>query len=365
MEVPFSTVEFIHGECRKDLVGAFEKVLDSNWFIMGDECRAFEKEFAEYCGTKYAVGCGNGLDSIAIALMAFGIGEGDEVIVPAFTFIATALAVQRTGATPVFVDVEEGTTLIDVSKIEAAITERTKAIAPVHLYGQPADLKAIREIAERHGLKVVADAAQSHGAKIDGRSICAYADATCFSFYPGKNLGALGDAGAAVTDDPGCARVMKALTNYGSEQKYVHDYKGMNSRLDELQSAFLRVKLRSLDAQISVRKKIASRYLAEINDPNVRLPEVKNGDHVYHIFPVYCDDRDALKEYLGSKGVQTNIHYPIPMHMQKAFSDFGLPEGSYPVTERLARTELSIPMFYGMTDDQVSYVIDAINSWRK
>ncbi len=365
MEVPFSTVEFVHADCRKGLTDAFQKVLDSNWFIMGEECKAFEEEYAGYCGVRHAVGCGNGLDSIAIALMAFGIGEGDEVIVPAFTFIATALAVQRTGAKPVFVDVEEGTTLIDVGKIEAAITNRTKAIVPVHLYGQPADMKAIRKIADKYNLKIIADAAQAHGAEIDGKGICAYADATAFSFYPGKNLGALGDAGAAVTDDDECARVMKALTNYGSEKKYVHDYMGMNSRLDELQSAFLRVKLRDLDKQIEARKDIAARYHKEIKNPAVRLPEVKNGDHVYHIFAVYCDKRDSLKEYLESKGVHCNIHYPIPMHMQKAFAGLGPPEGSFPVTEKLARTELSIPIFYGMTDEQVSYVIDTINSWRE
>ena len=272
MEVPFSTVEFVHADCRKELTDAFQRVMDSNWFIMGEECRAFEEEFARYCGVRHAVGCGNGLDSIAIALMAFGIGEGDEVIVPAFTFIATALAVQRTGAVPVFVDVEEGTTLIDVSKIEAAITERTKAIVPVHLYGQPADMIAIRKIADKHGLKVIADAAQAHGAEIGGKGICAYADATCFSFYPGKNLGALGDAGAAVTDDDECSRIMKALTNYGSEKKYVHDYMGMNSRLDEMQSAFLRVKLKGLDKQIGARKDIAGKTSPENTSKGSGIP---------------------------------------------------------------------------------------------
>lgn len=363
MQVPFSSVEYVHKDCETELKNAFSRVLESNWFIMGEECQKFEKEFASYCNTKHAVGCGNGMDAITIALQSMGIGEGDEVIVPAFTFIATAIAVQRTGAKPVFVDVDRETTLIDVSKIESAITSRTKAIVPVHLYGQPANLSVISKIAKKHDLKIVADAAQAHGAQYGDKSICEFADITCFSFYPGKNLGALGDAGATVTDNDEYARIMKALTNYGSEKKYVHDYVGLNSRLDELQAAFLRVKLRSLDKQIEARKRIASEYLERINNPLVRLPGIIE-DHVFHIFPVYVRERDKFRQYLESFGIQTNVHYPIPMHMQKAFSFMQLSKGSYPVTEELAETEVSIPIFYGMTDEQTDYVIDKINSWK-
>lgn len=365
MQVPFSSLENIHLECKNELISAFNRVLDSNWFIMGNECNNFEKEFANYCEADYAIGCGNGMDSISIALMAMGIGRGDEVIVPGFTFIATALAVQRIGASPIMVDVEEDTTLIDVKRIESAITDRTKAIVPVHLYGQPADMDSINKIAKKNNLKVVSDAAQAHGAKYNGKGLSKYADATCFSFYPGKNLGALGDAGAIVTDDPELAKTMKTITNYGSEKKYVHVMPGMNSRLDELQSAFLRVKLKRLDEQINYRKVVAKRYLSEIDNPMIRLPKIKNGDHVFHVFPIYSDNRDELMQYLSNNGIQTNIHYPIPMHLQKAFNEYRLKEGQYPITEKLAKTELSIPMYYGIKPEQVDYVIDTINAWER
>ncbi len=360
MNVPFSTLEILHKEMEEELKEAFDNVLKKGWFIQGSECGSFEKEFATYSEAKYCVGCGNGLDSIYIALVANGIGQGDEVIVPAFTFIATAIAVARTGATPVFVDVEEGTTLIDVTKIESAITSKTKAIVPVHLYGQPVDINGVMSIAKKYGLKVIFDAAQAHGAKYSGKNIGTIGDATCFSFYPGKNLGALGDGGAITTNNDNY-ELMKMITNYGSTERYKHDVMGTNSRLDELQSAFLRIKLKRLDKMIECRKRIATRYLKEISNAGIILPNIKNGDHVWHIFAIHVDNRDQVQKKLRDEGIETNIHYPVPIHLQKAFSSFGLKEGSYPVTEKLAKTELSIPLYYGMTDEEQTYVIEKLN----
>lgn len=364
MKIPFSTLKLLHEELEKEIKQAFDDVYENGWFIQGKQCESFESEFADFCGSGYAVGCGNGLDAITISLIANGIGKGDEVIVPAFTFIATAIAVERAGAKPVFVEVEKDTTLIDTSKIEDAITERTKAIIPVHLYGQPANMDEICRIAEDHNLKVISDAAQSHGAIYHGKKIGEFGDTVCFSFYPGKNLGALGDGGAITTNDEELSTKMKMITNYGSIIRYHHDVQGMNSRLDELQSAFLRVKLKHIDKMIQCRKKIAQRYLSEMSNPDVILPVVKNGDHVWHIFAIHSEKRDALKEYLSRKGIETNIHYPIPIHMQKSFSSYGLKCGSFPVTEWLARSELSLPLYYGMTEEEQSYVIDTINDMR-
>lgn len=364
MKVSFSTLKILHDELEGEMRHAFEDVYKNGWFIQGKQCELFESEYADYCESKYAIGCGNGLDSITISLMANGIGKGDEVIVPAFTFIATAIAVERAGATPVFVEVEKETSLIDVSKIEGAITERTKAIIPVHLYGQPADMGAIMDIADDHNLKVISDAAQSHGAKYGGKNIGSIGDAVCFSFYPGKNLGALGDGGAITTNIGETSIRMKMITNYGSVVRYHHDIQGMNSRLDEIQSAFLRVKLKHIDKMTQCRKKLAKRYLSEIKNPDVILPVVKNGDHVWHIFAIHSDKREEIRDYLTQNGVETNIHYPIPIHLQKSFSDYGMKEGSYVITEWLARSELSLPLYYGMTEEEQSYVIDVINKMR-
>lgn len=360
MNVPFSTLKYIHNRCKEELTQKFEEVLENGWFIHGEECKEFETRFAEYCGVKHAVGCGNGLDAIAIALQAYGVGPGDEVIVPAFTFIATAIAVEHTGAKPVFVDVEPETSLIDVSKIEAAITNKTKAIVPVHLYGQPVDIDNVEKIAQKHNLLVIYDAAQAHGATYNGKNIATFGDASCFSFYPGKNLGALGDGGAIVTNSD-LFEKMTMISNYGSSIRYHHDVVGMNSRLDELQSAFLNVKLKYLEEMNKERRKIAQRYLSEIKNPKIFLPVQKNGNHVWHIFSIHTDNRDAVREYLTKRGIETNIHYPIPIHLQKSFARYNLKEGDYPVTERLARTELSLPLYYGMVDDEIDYVIHTIN----
>ena len=363
-KIPFATVARIHARHGGELRQAYETVMDGNWFIGGQPCDKFEEEFAQYCGVKHAVGCGNGLDALMLSLRAMGIGKGDEVIVPSFTFIATALAVAYAGATPVFVEVEPDTALIDPTLIEAAVTEKTKAMIAVHLYGQMAPMDAICAIGKKHGLKVLEDAAQSHGAVYQGKRAGSWGDVGCFSFYPGKNLGALGDAGGVVTSDPDLAKKVRAIGNYGAEKKYVHDYMGVNSRLDALQAAFLRVKLKHLDEWCAERRDIAGRYLAEIKNPKIKLPVVRYGTPVWHLFVVRCEERDRLQAYLEERGIGTNIHYPIPMHEQKAFAGYGLPHGSLPVAEKLAATVLSIPMFNGMTEEEVSEVIEAINQFK-
>ena len=277
MKIPYSTLENIHDELHDELIESFDNVLKRGKFVQGIECSLFEKEFSDYCGSNYAIGCGNGLDSITIALLSIGIGRGDEVIIPAFTFVATALAVERTGATPILVDVEKDTTQIDPEKIEKSITSRTRAIIPVFLYGQCSDMNSIRKIAEKHGLKIIIDAAQAHGATYEGKRIGQLGDVACFSFYPGKNLGALGDAGAITTNDESTYHLMKKLTNYGSEIKYHHEVFGLNSRLDEIQASFLRIKLKHLDKNITERRKLASTYLKEIKNEKVQLPMEKYG----------------------------------------------------------------------------------------
>lgn len=363
MKVPFVNLEVMHGEIHDQLTGAFQDLLSENWFIQGKHCQEFEAEYAAYCGVKECVGCGNGLDAISLILRGMGIGPGDEVIVPSFTFIATALAVVYTGAMPKFVEVNENTVLIDPSHIERAITERTKAIIAVHLYGQPAPMVEICAIAKKHGLAVIEDAAQAHGAVYQNRHAGALGDAAAFSFYPSKNLGCLGDGGAVVTNDTELAERVRAIGCYGTKKKYVHEYMGVNSRLDELQAAFLSIKLKYLDAWNETRKAVACRYLAEIRNPLIHLPAVEQGDHVWHLFVVRCEERDRLRGYLEDLGIRTNIHYPIPMHLQKAFEQYHIPEGTFPITEKLAKTVLSIPMFYGITREQVDYVIQAMNDF--
>lgn len=361
MKVPFATVEYIHKMCKEDLDAAYARVFASNWFIQGQACGQFEKEYAQYCGVKHCIGCGNGLDAIMLALREMDIGEGDEVIVPSFTFIATALAVSYAGATPVFVEVDPQTTLIEPANIEQAITEKTKAIIAVHLYGQMAPMDQICEIANRHHLKVIEDAAQAHGAAYQGKKAGAWGDAGCFSFYPGKNLGALGDGGCVVTNDDTVNRKVRAIANYGAEKKYVHDFMGVNSRLDEMQAAFLSAKLKHLDDWNEERRRIASKYLAGIRNNKVQLPIIKRGEPVWHLFVVQCAERDRLQKYLTEHDIGTNIHYPIPMHCQKAFAKYHIPEGTYPIAEKLAKSVLSIPMYNGMLDEQIEYVIDCIN----
>lgn len=365
MKIPFVSFEVMHKEIESEILEKFREVYEKNWFIQGEEVQKFEEEYAAYCGVKYCVGCGNGLDALFLPLKAYGIKAGDEVIVPSNTFIATALAVSYTGATPVFVEPRIHTFNINPEEIEKKITSKTKAIMAVHLYGQPAEMDPILEIAKKYDLKVIEDSAQAHGATYKGKRTGGLADAAGFSFYPGKNLGALGDAGAMVTNDRELADKVRALGNYGSDYKYHHIYQGNNSRLDELQAAFLRIKLRELDKWNQERNRIASRYLSEIDNPRIVLPvTAEDCTHVYHIFGIRCEKREELEKYLAEKGIGTNKHYPIPMHLQGAYEELQIPRGTLPIAEEISSTQLSIPMYYGMTEDEVSYVIDAINQWK-
>ncbi len=365
MNIPFVTFKPLEKELDKDLRDAFERVYMRSWYIEGKEDEAFEKAFAEYCNAKYCVGVGNGLDALYLALKAMDVKDGDEVIVPSNTYIASALAITYVGAKPVFVEPDIRTFNIDPAKIEAAITNRTKGIMPVHLYGQPCDMDPIMDIAKRHGLFVVEDCAQAHGAKYKGKVIGSFGDAAGFSFYPGKNLGALGDAGATVTNDETIAKKVRALGNYGSDYKYHHILKGNNSRLDELQAAFLAAKLPHLDRINIDRRNSAKKYLEGINNPEVVLPYVPEyAEPVWHIFGIRCNRREELEKYLNDAGIGTNKHYPIPMHLQECYKDLGFKKGDFPIAEEISATELSIPMYYGMTDEEIQYVIDTINAFK-
>ena len=365
MEIPFADLRPMHDEIRADLDAAYKKVMDNSWFIQGKELEAFEKEFAEYVGVKHCIGVATGLDALYLVLKAYGIGAGDEVIVPSNTFIATALAVSYAGATPVFVEPVLESFNIDASRIEAAITPKTRAIMAVQLQGRCCDMDEINRIAKAHDLKVIEDAAQAHGSKYKGKIAGALGDAAGFSFYPGKNLGALGDGGCVTTNDDELAAKVRALGNYGSDYKYHHIYKGTNSRLDEMQAAFLRVKLPHLDKWNENRRKIAARYLAEIKNPLIKLPLATSEtyEHIYHVFVIRCEKRDELEKYLSDNGIHTVKHYPIPMHMQQAYAELQISEGTLPIAEEISRTVLSIPMYYGMTEAQVDYVIEKLNKF--
>ena len=364
MKIPFVTFLPMERELNVDICAAFDRVFTRSWYIEGVEDEAFEKAFAEYCGTKCCIGVGNGLDALMLSLKSLDIGEGDEVIVPSNTYIATALAVTYVGATPVFVESDIRTFNINPALIEAAITSDTKAIMPVHLYGQACDMDPIMAIAKKYGLKVVEDCAQAHGAIYKGQRVGTFGDAAGFSFYPGKNLGALGDAGAVVTNDKELADKIRALGNYGSDYKYHHIYKGNNSRLDELQAAFLAAKLPHLERMNVERRRIAQMYTEGIKNPKVIAPYVLSECvPVWHIYGIRCDERDTLEKHLNDKGIGTNKHYPIPMHLQECYKDLNIPRGELPIAEEISATELSIPMYYGMTDDEIQYVIDAINTF--
>ena len=350
----------LDGELRE----AFERVYTRSWYIDGVEDKAFEKAFAGYCGVKYCVGVGNGLDALMLALKAIDVKVGDEVIVPSNTYIATALAVTYVGATPVFVEPDIRTFNMDPSRIEDSITEKTKAIMPVHLYGQACDMDPIMEIAKKRNLFVIEDCAQAHGATYKGQVIGSFGDVAGFSFYPGKNLGALGDAGAVVTNNKALEEKVRALGNYGSDYKYHHIYKGHNSRLDEMQAAFLTVKLSHLNRMNRERRRIAQEYMGGIHNPNVELPYIiEDCVPVWHIFGIRCKRRDELEAHLREKGIGTNKHYPIPMHLQECYMDLGFKKGDYPIAEEISATELSLPMYYGMTEEEIQYVIDALNSF--
>lgn len=364
MKVPFVSFKPMEKELDQELKDAFKRVFEKSWYIEGEEDTSFEKSFANYCNTSYCIGVGNGLDALMLSLKALGIKSGDEVIVPSNTYIATALAVTYVGATPVFVEPDIRTFNINPSNIEKKITDKTKAIMPVHLYGQPCDMDPILVLAKKYNLFVIEDCAQAHGAKYKGKRVGSFGDASGFSFYPGKNLGALGDAGAVVTNNENTASTVRSLGNYGSDYKYHHIYKGNNSRLDELQAAFLLAKLPILDKMNEERRRIANRYLSEISNDKIILPFVPDyAEPVWHIFGIRCKNRDDLEKYLNDKGIGTNKHYPIPIHLQDCYNDLELKKGDLPIAEEISSTELSIPMFYGMTEEEIQYVIDAINEF--
>lgn len=364
MKIPFADFTPMHQEVREQMLQKFQDIYDEGWFIGGENCTAFEKHFAEFCGVPYCVGCGNGLDALHMILLAIGIGTGDEVIVPAQTYIATALAVTYAGAKPVYVDIEPEYFSLDPEKIEAAITSNTKAIMLVHLYGQIGRFDEVEAIARKHNLYLIEDAAQAHGAEYRGKRAGSLGDAAGFSFYPGKNLGALGDAGGICTTSAELADRVRALGNYGSHKKYVHEYKGFNSRLDELQAGLLDVKIACLEKWLQDRKRIASRYLAEIKNPKIKLPAVNpNGRHVWHLFAILTEDRAALEAHLDKHGVSHQIHYPYAMHQHQAYQDLGYQPGDFPVAEIVAAQEVSLPIYYGMTDEQISHVIAAMNTF--
>jgi dTDP-4-amino-4,6-dideoxygalactose transaminase len=364
MKVPFLDLKSPYAELRDEMDAASRRVMESGWFIMGDELRSFEEEFAAYCGAKHCIGVGNGLDALHLILRAMGVGPGDEVIVPANTYIATWLAVSYAGATPVPVEPDERTHNLDPERIEGAITPRTRAVMPVHLYGQCADMDAINEVASHYGLRVIEDAAQAHGARYKGRLAGSLADAAGFSFYPGKNLGALGDAGAITTDDAALADAVRVLRNYGSRVKYYNEEKGYNSRLDELQAALLRVKLKRLDEWNARRREVAATYLQQLEGAaGLTLPFVPEWtDPVWHLFVVRHRDRPRLQSQLSDAGIGTLIHYPLPPHLQAAYAELGYAPGAFPVSERLAQEVLSLPVGPHLSEEETDYVVSCVSS---
>lgn len=365
MNVPFVDLHAQYVTIRDEIQAAVSEVLENGWFILGRHVESFEEKFTEYCGSGQAIGVGSGTEALHLALRACGVGQGDEVITVANTFIATALAIDYTGAMPVFVDVDPVTYNIDVTQVEARITSRTKAILPVHLFGQPADLEPILALSEAYGLYVIEDACQAHGATYKGQPVGTIGDIGCFSFYPSKNLGAYGDGGLLLTRDPALAEQARLLRNYGQMRKYFHCIRGYNSRLDELQAAVLEVKLPYLDEWNDMRRRIAARYDAGINAPHVTLPGTgEDVRHVYHLYVIRTPYRDALCEWLSGRGIRTQIHYPVPIHRQAAYKYLGLPSGTLPVTERVCDEVLSLPMYPELTDIQVDWVIESINTFQ-
>jgi dTDP-4-amino-4,6-dideoxygalactose transaminase len=362
MNVPYLEIKPGYEELRSEIDAAYHRVMDSGWYLLGQELVAFEAEFAAYCGTNYCVGVGNGLDALHLILKAYGIGCGDEVIVPSNTYIATWLAVSYAGASPVPVEPNPETFNMEAEAIEAAVTSRTKAVMPVHLYGQPANMEAIVRIARKYELKVIEDNAQSHGARCLGRRTGSLGDAAAISFYPVKNLGAFADAGAVTTSDKEVADRVRALRNYGSIKKYHNDFQGYNSRMDEMQAAFLRVKLRKLDEWNARRCSIASRYLNELDGiPELKLPSVLQGlDPVWHIFALRHPRRNEFQAALAKVGIGTLIHYPIPPHLSGAYAHSGWKPGDFPIAEEIAKTELSLPIGPHLAPDSQRAAIHAI-----
>ncbi|MDO4988576.1 MAG: DegT/DnrJ/EryC1/StrS family aminotransferase [Synergistes sp.] len=361
MNVPFCVLGRQFEKYKDEYEAAALRVLRSGWYVLGKELQNFEQAFAQFHSANHCFGVGNGLDALRLSLMAFGIGVGDEVIVQTNTYIATALAVSQCGATPVFVDADKYF-CIDNDKIEPAITPHTKAIIPVHLYGQPCDMEKIIKIAKKHNLYVIEDCAQAHGARYKGKLAGTFGDAACFSFYPTKPVGALGDAGAIIVNDHTAAEKISMLRNYGSKIKYRHEILGMNSRMDEIQAALTSVSLAHIAEGNNERAAIANRYIRGIKNPKIKLPNVRPYcDHVWHVFAVLCDERDRLYAFLESNGIHAQIHYPIPCHLSECYSDLGIKKGAMPHSEMYANRELSLPIYVGMPNEEIDYVIDIIN----
>lgn len=363
MEIKSSILERQYRKYASEYQKAAIEVLESGWYVLGKYCKKFEHEFAAYIGSRYCIGVNSGQDALTLAIRALGIGLGDEVIVPANTYIATVLGITENGATPVFVEPDEYYNL-DVSKIEASITPRTKAIMAVHLYGQAANMAQIKEIAERYHLYLLEDCAQSHGAAYDGQMTGTFGIAGCFSFYPTKNLGAFGDAGAVVTDDKELAEKIQMLRNYGSRKKYYNEITGVNSRLDEMQAAFLTIKLSHLDELTQEHLSIAKYYDTHLLNPCIIKPSIRCGStHVYHQYVIRCHQRNKLQKYLLENSIQTQIHYPVPPHLAECYESLGYHKGDFPVTEQYADEVLSLPLYIGITIDELDYTINIINKF--
>lgn len=350
---------------KKEYLEKIEEVLDSGWYVLGKEVSAFEQEFAQYCGSQFCVGLASGLDALTMAFEVLKIGQGDEVLVPANTYIATVMGITKNGATPIFIEPDEFYNM-DATLIEAAITEKTKAICVVHLYGQIANMPEIMKIAKKHQLVVVEDCAQAHGASIQGKKVGTYGDIGCFSFYPTKNLGGFGDGGAITTDDPKLAEEFKMLRNYGSRVTYYFEKIGYNSRLDELQAGLLRVKLKHLNQLNEERMQIADKYLSGIDNPLIQLPKraFEKEGHIFHQFVVETEQRSQFIDYLKQHGIETKIHYPQPPHLAEAYEHLGYHEGDLPITEGMANRVLSLPIYNEMTEEEINYVIEIINQYK-
>jgi dTDP-4-amino-4,6-dideoxygalactose transaminase len=365
MKIPFVSFESANKQIKTEIIKSFEQFFDNSWYILGEQVKRFEQEYAAFNDVEHCVGVSNGLDALQIALLTLGVGKGDEVIVPSNTYIATVLAVSYVGATPVFVEPNITTYNIDPTKIEAAITSQTKAIMPVHLYGQACEMESIMAIARKHNLSVVEDNAQAHGAAYNGKLTGSWGNINGVSFYPGKNLGAFGDAGAVTTDNSELAQKAMVLRNYGSQKKYYNDVIGYNMRLDECQAGFLSVKLKYLKEWTEERQQIAGWYNEALkNIDDLILPSIgENATHVYHVYLVRTQHRDALQKYLADNGIGTLIHYPIPPHLQKAYQYLGFKEGDFPIAEEIAHTCLSLPIWPGMVEKQIDFVCNKIKSF--
>lgn len=366
MQISFLDIKRCNQLYQEEINKALLRVAQSGWYILGEECRKFEQEFSEYCNSTHCIGVGNGLDAIRLIFMAYKelglINDGDEVIVPANTYIASILAISDSGLTPVLVEPNLNTYNLDPSKIESKITPRTKAILTVHLYGLVSGIRALREIANRHNLLLIDDAAQAHGSCYEGAKVGSLCNATAFSFYPTKNLGGLGDGGAVTTNNRQLADVVRSIANYGTKEKYVLKYKGVNSRLDEMQAAVLSVKLKYMDRSITERRRMALFYKENIKNAQITLPSFdKSEEHSFHLFVIRTPKRDELKNYLDKNGIQTQIHYPIPPHKQEAYKEWN--SLSLPITEEIHNTVLSLPLFIGLRQEEMEYIVNVINNW--